>query len=78
MDLPSSSTSYHHHNHGGLYIHGEGAFLQQHSPLSVMPLKSDDYLCITEALSRSHPQELINHQDPPHLPPNWKTLTTID
>ncbi|CAN1156656.1 AP2-like ethylene-responsive transcription factor CRL5 [Linum perenne] len=56
MDLPSSSTS----DHGGLYIHGgEGGFMQQQSPLSVMPLKSDGSLCITEALSRSHPQGLI-------------------
>lgn len=44
---------------GICYVVGENA--GYHSPLSVMPLKSDGSLCIMEALSRSQPPEgLLN------------------
>ncbi|WCJ35575.1 Integrase-type DNA-binding superfamily protein [Euphorbia peplus] len=38
-----------------------------HSPLSVMPLKSDGSLCIMEALSRSHPHEGMVSSSSPKL-----------
>ncbi|KAI6689139.1 hypothetical protein NL676_025967 [Syzygium grande] len=41
---------------GGVGDSNNGGFL--HSPLSVMPLKSDGSLCIMEALTRSRPQGL--------------------
>ncbi|XP_030455202.1 AP2-like ethylene-responsive transcription factor CRL5 isoform X2 [Syzygium oleosum] len=41
---------------GGVGDGNNGGFL--HSPLSVMPLKSDGSLCIMEALTRSRPQGL--------------------
>ncbi|XP_010061622.2 AP2-like ethylene-responsive transcription factor CRL5 isoform X1 [Eucalyptus grandis] len=41
---------------GGVGDNNNGGYL--HSPLSVMPLKSDGSLCIMEALTRSRPQGL--------------------
>ncbi|XP_050213019.1 AP2-like ethylene-responsive transcription factor ANT [Mercurialis annua] len=35
-----------------------------HSPLSVMPLKSDGSLCIMEALSRSQPEGMVSSSSP--------------
>ncbi|GAB2222420.1 hypothetical protein Droror1_Dr00013637 [Drosera rotundifolia] len=35
-----------------------------YSPLSVMPLKSDGSLCIMEALTRSHPQGMVQDSSP--------------
>jgi hypothetical protein len=45
-------------NSGICYVVGENG--GYHSPLSVMPLKSDGSLCIMEALSRSQPEGVLN------------------
>jgi AP2-like factor (ANT lineage) len=45
-------------NSGICYLVGENG--GYHSPLSVMPLKSDGSLCIMEALSRSQPEGVLN------------------
>lgn len=52
--LPSS----HLPNTGVIYGVGENSDF--HSPLSMMPLKSDGSLCIMEALSRSHSEGLFH------------------
>ena len=54
----AAPTSYYLNSSGFCYVVGEnGGF--HHSPLSVMPLKSDGSLCIMEALSRSQPEGLL-------------------
>lgn len=51
-------TSYYLNTPAGIcYLVGENAGF--HSPLSVMPLKSDGSLCIMEALTRSQPEGLL-------------------
>ncbi|XP_030455203.1 AP2-like ethylene-responsive transcription factor CRL5 isoform X3 [Syzygium oleosum] len=50
---------------GGVGDGNNGGFL--HSPLSVMPLKSDGSLCIMEALTRSRPQAGLGQGSTPKL-----------
>ncbi|KAI3465229.1 hypothetical protein Pfo_021892 [Paulownia fortunei] len=45
-------------------IYGVGENSDFHSPLSVMPLKSDGSLCIMEALSRSHSEGVVPSSSP--------------
>lgn len=47
-----------HFNSSGI-CYGVGENVGFHSPLSVMPLKSDGSLCIMEALTRSQPEGLL-------------------
>lgn len=47
-----------HFNSSGI-CYGVGENVGFHSPLSVMPLKSDGSLCIMEALNRSRPEGLL-------------------
>jgi AP2-like factor (ANT lineage) len=47
-----------HYNSPGI-SYGVGENDGFHSPLSVMPLKSDGSLCIMEALTRSQPEGLL-------------------
>ncbi|KAM7278799.1 hypothetical protein ACFE04_005933 [Oxalis oulophora] len=63
----SSSDLHNNNNNGGLCNYSEnGGF--HHSPLSVMPLKSDGSLCIMEALTRSHQSEgMVVHNSSPKL-----------
>ncbi|KAE8057010.1 hypothetical protein FH972_013732 [Carpinus fangiana] len=49
-------------NSGICYVVGENG--GYHSPLSVMPLKSDGSLCIMEALSRSQPEGMVSSSSP--------------
>ncbi|CAI0464385.1 unnamed protein product, partial [Linum tenue] len=71
MDADNNHHHQHYHHTGALYLSGNnpspgisydgggggggGAGFHHHSPLTVMPLKSDGSLCIMEALSRSQP-----------------------
>ncbi|KAK0576522.1 hypothetical protein LWI29_018979 [Acer saccharum] len=61
--VPTSFYLSSHLNTSGIcYGVGEnGAF---HSPLSVMPLKSDGSLCIMEALTRSQPEVMVSSSSP--------------
>ncbi|XP_023872648.1 AP2-like ethylene-responsive transcription factor ANT [Quercus suber] len=56
-------TSYYLNTPAGIcYLVGENAGF--HSPLSVMPLKSDGSLCIMEALTRSQPEGMVPSSSP--------------
>ncbi|KAG2698911.1 hypothetical protein I3760_07G168800 [Carya illinoinensis] len=61
--IPTSYYLSSHLNSSGIcYVVGEnGGF---HSPLSVMPLKSDGSLCIMEALTRSQPEGMVSSPSP--------------
>lgn len=55
---PSAAVSPHHFNYPGIYYGMDGENAGFHSPLTVMPLKSDGSLCLMEAINRSQPQGL--------------------
>ncbi|XP_002510048.3 AP2-like ethylene-responsive transcription factor ANT [Ricinus communis] len=53
-----------HFNTSTGFCYGVGESVGFHSPLSVMPLKSDGSLCIMEALTRSQPEGMVPSTTP--------------
>ncbi|KAJ7958293.1 AP2-like ethylene-responsive transcription factor ANT [Quillaja saponaria] len=52
------------HQNSSAICYGVGENFVFHSPLAVMPLKSDGSLCIMEALSRSQPEGIVPSSSP--------------
>ncbi|KAL6216732.1 hypothetical protein ACLB2K_009951 [Fragaria x ananassa] len=79
MEVTSSSDPHHHYNHQQAQASSASAQLPSsfynlsplcyenggfHSPLTVMPLKSDGSLCIMEALTRSQTEGMVPNSSP--------------
>ncbi|XP_065882060.1 AP2-like ethylene-responsive transcription factor ANT [Euphorbia lathyris] len=61
---PTVPTSFYLSSSSPFNTYGVGDNVGFHSPLSVMPLKSDGSLCIMEALSRSQPEGMVSSSSP--------------